>query len=89
MNLTGKIYTPDVIRGKSAYETAVSCGFDGSEAEWLLTLKGEKGDKGETGDTGPAGHTPERGVDYFTESDKSEMISLLLSSLPIAEEVSL
>lgn len=32
--------------GKSAYEVAVLNGFEGSEEEWLASLKGEKGDAG-------------------------------------------
>ncbi len=44
--------------------------------------KGEKGDKGDKGDTGAAGaagkdgvdgHTPVRGVDYWTDADKAEI----------------
>lgn len=33
--------------GKSAYEVAKNNGFEGTEAEWLQSLKGEKGDQGE------------------------------------------
>ena len=33
--------------GKSAYQVAVDNGFQGTEEEWLASLKGEKGDKGE------------------------------------------
>ncbi len=33
--------------GKSAYEIAVENGFDGTEQEWLASLKGEKGADGE------------------------------------------
>lgn len=36
-------------KGDSAYEVAVSSGFQGTEAEWLLSLKGEKGDTGNGG----------------------------------------
>lgn len=36
-------------RGYSAYEIAVQEGFQGTETEWLESLKGEKGDKGATG----------------------------------------
>lgn len=35
--------------GKSAYELAVDHGFEGTEEEWLASLKGDKGDKGEHG----------------------------------------
>lgn len=34
--------------GKSAYEIAVDDGFEGTEEEWLESLKGPKGDPGET-----------------------------------------
>lgn len=42
--------------GLSAYEIAVKNGFDGTEEEWLESLKGEKGDPG-TGEgiPGPPG----------------------------------
>ena len=39
---------------------------------------GEKGERGERGETGPAGadgKTPVRGVDYWTDSDKAEILS--------------
>ena len=37
--------------GKSAYQVAVDNGFEGSESEWLASLKGNKGDsvKGDDG----------------------------------------
>ena len=38
--------------GKSAYQIAVAQGFAGSEAAWLLSLKGEKGEKGDQGSGG-------------------------------------
>jgi hypothetical protein len=41
--------------GLSAYEIAVAGGYLGTQAEWLLSLKGEKGDTGDTGPEGPAG----------------------------------
>lgn len=37
----------DGTNGKSAYEIAVDNGFEGTEAEWLESLKGEKGDTGD------------------------------------------
>lgn len=39
--LTGTVINPDVVRGKSAYEIAVMNGFDGTESEWLASLKGK------------------------------------------------
>lgn len=44
-----------VLRGYSAYQVAVAEGFEGSEEEWINSLKGPKGDKGDTGLTGPQG----------------------------------
>lgn len=50
--------------GLSAYQIAVNNGFSGTEAEWLISLRGTdgptgpqglKGDKGDTGNTGPQG----------------------------------
>lgn len=44
--------------------------------------KGDKGDKGDTGSPGAAGHTPEKGVDYWTAADKSEIVDDVLAALP-------
>ena len=38
--------------GLSAYEVAVLNGFVGTEADWLLSLKGPKGDSGTGGTAG-------------------------------------
>jgi hypothetical protein len=43
--------------GKSAYEIAVANGFDGTEQNWLDSLKGEQGPQGPQGATGPKGET--------------------------------
>lgn len=47
--------------GLSAYEVALHAGFQGTEAEWLASLKGEQGEKGETGPAGPKGETGKQG----------------------------
>ena len=47
--------------------------------------QGPKGDPGETGPQGPAGadgSTPVKGVDYYTEADKAEMVEDVLAALP-------
>lgn len=54
-NLTGKIHVFNVYH-TDAYAIAVKNGFEGTEAEWLESLKGEKGDPG---------YTPKKNVDYF------------------------
>ena len=63
-----------------------------------VNIKGAKGDKGDKGDTGATGangtngkdgkdgadgYTPVKGKDYFTESDKSEMVSSVIAQLPV------
>lgn len=75
-SLKGKAIIPDKIYGDSAYEIAVKNGFEGTEVEWLASLKGD------------VGSTPIKGVDYYTEGDKAEIVQDVLASLPIAEEVS-
>lgn len=45
-------------------------------AEQLAALKGEKGDK------------PIKGTDYFTNSDKTEIVDAVLAAMPNAEGVS-
>lgn len=47
--------------GKSAYEIAVQNGYDGTETDWLESLKGQKGDTGEPGATGAKGDHGEKG----------------------------
>lgn len=41
IELKGSLSMPDAITGKSAYEIAVMNGFDGTEKEWLESLKGK------------------------------------------------
>ena len=49
--------------------------------------RGIQGEKGETGATGPAGangkdgYTPVKGVDYFTEADKAEIVEAAIGDL--------
>lgn len=57
VELRGSLSMPDAIIGKSAYEIAVANGFDGTEAEWLASLKGADGKDGGKGDTGATGAT--------------------------------
>lgn len=45
LHLTNGIKT----RGDSAYEVAVANGFEGTEEEWLASLKGDTGEQGEPG----------------------------------------
>lgn len=51
---------------------------DGNVQE-IPVIKGDKGDKGDT---------PVKGVDYYTEADKAEMVNAVLAALPNGDEVS-
>jgi hypothetical protein len=55
-----------------AYMVAVRNGFEGTEAEWLASLKGEDG------------HTPEKGKDYFTPEDKQSIVDAVLEGIQVA-----
>ena len=50
-------------QGKSAYQIAQANGFEGTSAEWLESL------------TGPKGDVPIKGQDYWTNSDKEEIVN--------------
>jgi hypothetical protein len=39
----------------TAYAIAVKNGFEGTEVDWLASLKGVKGDRGEKGEQGARG----------------------------------
>ena len=41
--------------GKSAYQIAVEQGYQGSESDWLSSLKGDKGNTGAKGNPGQDG----------------------------------
>ena len=41
VKLRGSLSIPEAIVGKSGYEIAVMHGFEGTEEEWLASLKGE------------------------------------------------
>ena len=47
--------------GKSAYEIAVEHGYEGTEIEWLLSLKGEQGEQGIQGIQGEKGEKGDKG----------------------------
>lgn len=57
-----------------------------------VNIKGEKGDPGTNGKDGTNGtngkdgvdgYTPVKGKDYFTETDKAEIVTSVIASLPI------
>ena len=60
-NIENISLTPGV-NGKSAYEIAQQYGFEGTELEWLASLKGEQGEAGPQGIQGEQGLQGEQGI---------------------------
>ena len=48
-----------------------------------VNIKGDKGDTGANGKDGADGYTPIKGKDYFTETDKAEIVSSVIAALPV------
>ncbi len=74
--------------------------YDDFTEEQLAALKGDKGETGETGETGADGengadgvdgvdgvdgYTPIKGVDYYTEEDKAELLAEISVSADLSE----
>lgn len=53
-NIKGRIASLNIYH-TDAYAIAVRNGYQGTEAEWLMSLVGMKGDKGDKGDRGEKG----------------------------------
>ena len=58
---------------ESELDTAIDTAL--AEAKASGDFKGDKGDKGEKGDKGDDGYSPVKGTDYWTESDKAEIVA--------------
>ncbi len=71
-------------QGESAYEIAVKNGFEGSEEEWLESLKGDDGADGIDGTNGKDGEdafTLEELVDYYLENNPGSTVEDFYASL--------
>lgn len=55
-------------KGDSAYQIAIKNGFEGTEQEWLESIKG---------------YTPAKGVDYFTEAEIEEITNTVIDNINI------
>ena len=58
------------------------------QLETIKKMPGEKGEDGKDGVDGEDGYTPVKGVDYFTEADKAELVAMVIEELPSGDEVS-
>lgn len=71
-------------RGYSAYEIAVQNGFEGSETEWLASLKGEPGDAAGSitvnGREAVEGNITIRGTDIYVRSGTAQSIAQALEN---------
>ena len=88
-------YTPikgkDYFDGKDGYTPKKGVDYFDGEAGYT-PVKGIDYDDGKDGYSpikgidyfdGEDGHTPVKGVDYYTEADKTEMVTAVLSALPV------
>ena len=58
-------------------------GIQGEQGiQGIQGVKGDKGDKGADGANGTDGHTPVKGTDYWTASDKQDIVNDVLAALP-------
>lgn len=64
--------TVDVMDGKDGYTPVKNKDY----------FDGKDGKDGKDGRDGVDGKTPVTGTDYFTEADKAEMVSAVISALP-------
>lgn len=59
--------------GKSAYEIAVENGFEGTETEWLESLRGQDGQNGADGQNGQDGFSP---IVEVTETENGHRVNI-------------
>lgn len=82
----GGYYTPSVDASGNLTWTASKADMPAIPGANIKGPAGEDGKDGDTGPTGPAGadgYTPVRGTDYWTASDKQEIVSDVLAALPM------
>lgn len=65
------------IKVPTAYDLAQKHGFEGTEEEWLESLKGE------VGKDGADGYTPQKGIDYFDGENGADGYSPLVDITPV------
>ena len=67
----------------SAYDIAVKNGFEGTEKEWLESLKGEDGKDGTDGTDGKDGYTLQDLIDNYLENNPGSTVDDFYASLGI------
>ena len=74
--------SPTVSVSKSGKITTVTI-TDKSGTKTATISDGVDGKDGSDGQDGADGKTPVKGVDYYTEADKAEMVSAVTAALPV------
>ena len=65
-------------------ETGATITITDESGTTTATVKnGENGKDGQQGHPGADGKTPQKGVDYYTEQDKQEMVQAVIAALPV------
>lgn len=91
----GKIVTPHIGENGNWYIGENDTGKPSTGKQGEQGIPGAKGDKGDPGEPGKQGDpgqpgvdgkTPVKGVDYWTQEDKTEIVENVLLALPNAEE---
>lgn len=75
--------------GLSAYEVAKSNGFEGTESDWLASLKGDKGDSGMPSEDGSAGQvlmTDGQGGHYWGDTAPGNAIADVTLNESLSDE---
>lgn len=80
--LQGRISTPDIIKGKDGV-TFTPVMDDEGNLSWT-----NDGGLENPPTVNIKGHTPVKGVDYFTEEEKAELVNSVLTTLPDASDTS-
>ena len=85
----GNWYIGETDTGVAATGPAGKDGKDGAPGkDGVDGQPGSPGKDGADGKDGVDGYTPVAGKDYFTPTDKQEMVNAVLAALPAAEEAS-
>ena len=78
----GGYYTPTVDDDGNLTWAASEEGMPEIDGTNIRGPQGEAGPQGEQGEAGEPGYTPVKGTDYYTDSDKQEMVDLVLEKIP-------
>lgn len=82
MGKDGGYYIPTVDDDGNLAWSASEEGMPEIDGTNIRGPQGEAGPQGEQGEAGEPGYTPVKGTDYYTDSDKQEMVDLVLEKIP-------